>query len=78
MTIQLHLTPEILKEAHYQRYNHVSTGSTTVVSAFFGQGLVKRGGCGEILSQVAPVETLSKGRASGFWSGGGDVPACPH
>ena len=22
MTIQLHLTPEILKEIHYQRYNH--------------------------------------------------------
>jgi transposase len=24
MTIQLHLTPEILKEVHYQRYNHPS------------------------------------------------------
>lgn len=24
MTIQLHLTPEILKEIHYQRYNHPS------------------------------------------------------
>jgi transposase len=25
MTIQLHLTPEILKEVHYQRYNHPSS-----------------------------------------------------
>jgi len=24
MTIQLHLTPEVLKEIHYQRYNHPS------------------------------------------------------